>query len=130
MIRIAGDSSFQIAFPLDSDISSLVERPARRFLRLCRLSPPISRFLIGRLTRALHRCGVRERGHAGRARLTLSSRAGTLRMTFRVTPAAGVDLRRLAPLTRGAPPRVRVDYRKNGRSGVLSIRAPLPSPPP
>lgn len=123
MARI-GDSTARVALPLDAGTVPLVTGPTRSFLRLYHLPRAASEFITERLARAVNRLGARVGAHPARIGLTLRSHAGKIRVALRVF-RAGAPPVPLAPLTRGAPPEVRAEYRPGRTGGTLTFTATI-----
>ena len=119
-----GDSGARLALPLDASLGSVVVGPMRSYLRLYRVPRSASEFISERMERAVRRLAARASPRPVRVHLTMRSRAGQLRVVLRVFCAGPRDLR-LAPLTRGAPPTVKAEYRAGRRGGSLTFTAAL-----
>jgi len=119
-----GDSSARLTLPLDASLGPVVVGPIRSYLRLYHLPRSASEFIIERMERAVRRLAVRRSRRPPRVRLTLRIRAGQMRVVLRVFCSGPWDLR-LAPLTRGAPPTVKAEYRAGSRGGTLTFTSAL-----
>ena len=119
-----GDSSARLALPLDASLGPMVVGPIRSYLRLYHLPRSASEFISRRMERAVRHLAKKVSPCPPRVYLTMRSQAGKLRVILRVFCAGLRDLR-LAPLTRGAPPSVKAEYRAGRRSGTLTFTSDL-----
>ena len=119
-----GDSNARLSLPLDASLGPVLVGPMRSLLRLYRLPRPASEFISERMERAVRLLAKNVTPRHPRVCLTMRSRAGQLRVMLRVLHA-GLWGARLAPLTRGAPPTVRAEYRASRRGGTLSFTSAL-----
>jgi hypothetical protein len=117
------DSSVRLALPLDASLGPVVIEAARSYLTLCQLPASASRFIGGQIQGAVARL-VRARRPV-RAWLLLRSRRGEVRVALRVI-RSGPPRPTLSPLTRGAPPGVRAEYRPGPAGGLLIFTATRP----
>ena len=119
-----GDSSARLVLPLDASLGPVVVGPMRSYLRLYRLPRSASEFISERMERAVRRLAASVSPRPPRVCLTMRSRAGQLRVMLRVFRVGPRDLR-LAPLTRGAPPTVKAEYRAGRQGGTLTFTSAL-----
>jgi hypothetical protein len=119
MGRLA-DSTTRLTFPLDPNLAEPICSATHSFLRLCGLPRPASLFITRQILGAFRKRGDRSAARAVRGFLTLSSRAGKVRVALRLS-GAGTGGLRLASLARGAPSGAEARYRPGRGGGTLTF---------